>query len=87
VFWLRRSGREKLTKSIENNVVGRSVKRAQTLLDEIASSTERISEIVKAVKSLSGGQRRRVAISSKGAIGMSSVSAKIFAARTAKSAW
>jgi hypothetical protein len=35
VFWLRRSGKKKLAKNIENNVVGRSVRRAQALLDEI----------------------------------------------------
>lgn len=36
VLWSRRPGKAKLAKSLENNSVGRSVNRAQALVDEIA---------------------------------------------------
>lgn len=35
VFWSRRPGREKLAQNLENNSAGRSVARAQAVLDEI----------------------------------------------------
>lgn len=36
IFWSRRSGREKFAKNLEVNSAGRSVTRAQAILDEIA---------------------------------------------------
>jgi hypothetical protein len=36
VAWSRRPGREKLAKNLEDSSAGRSVKRAETLLEEIA---------------------------------------------------
>ncbi|MBA2431071.1 MAG: hypothetical protein H0V56_03025 [Chthoniobacterales bacterium] len=35
IFWSRRNGREKMARNLENSSAGRSVNRAQALLDEI----------------------------------------------------